>query len=318
MVNNGALPIIVLYGATAIGKSTLACTLAQILNAEIISVDSAQIYRTMDIGTAKPKPTIQQAIVHHLIDIVEPHQDYSVAEFIHDCQQAIGHIHQQQKPVILCGGTMLYFHHLFTGLSLLPTSDPLRRQKLHQQWQENPQKTYQKLKEIDPVMATKLHPNDSQRVIRALEIGLHHQPLSRLQQNNRSTPILQPHLIISLTVNERLALHQKIAQRLDQMIADGFVDEVKKLHQHHKLHRNCQSIRTIGYRQFWQYHDQHVTYQQAYDETLAKTRQLAKRQHTWMKRLSTIPNTHTLEYNDPKLLNKILDLYHAIHLSTAV
>lgn len=300
------VPIIAIYGATASGKSDLALALAKHINGEIISVDSAQIYRTMDIGTAKPDKYSQQDIKHHLIDIIEPYQSYSVAQFIDHCQQAVKDIERRQKPIILCGGTMLYFHRLFIGLSKLPHSDPSLRKQLYEQWQKSPLKTYQKLIELDPETAKKLHPNDSQRVLRALEIGLYHQPLSQLQKSTDTTPILKPIVNICLTISQRKTLHQRIQQRLDAMIDQGLVDEVKSLYDHPKLNSDFAAIRCVGYRQFWQYHDQQLTFAQAYEKTLFATRQLAKRQYTWMRRLNKLTNTHLIEYDTPNLLETLI------------
>jgi tRNA dimethylallyltransferase len=301
--------IIAVYGATASGKSALSIALAKKLNAEIISVDSAQVYRTMDIGTAKPDAETQAEVPHHLIDLIDPEQEYSVAKFIQDCKNSIKDIHRKNKVAILCGGTMLYFNRLFIGLSELPPSNPEIRDKLFQQWQESPQKTHQKLAEIDSETAQRLHPNDSQRVIRALELGLYHQPLSTLQKVNASTPILTPDLSIVLNISEREKLHQKIEQRLQKMLEQGFVDEVKSLHSNPKLHINLPSIRAVGYRQFWQYHDNQVTYDEAVEKTFFATRQLAKRQNTWIKSLSTLPNTHLFEHNDKQLFQKTIALF---------
>ena len=280
--------VIFLMGPTASGKSALAFALAEKLPVEIISVDATQVYRGLDIGSAKPSADEQQRVAHHLIDIRDPAETYSVAEFREDALQAVNSIIHRQKIPLLVGGSMLYFNVLLNGLAKLPAADADIRADIEQQaatlgWPA----MHQKLAAIDPESAARLHPNHSQRIARALEVfHLTGQTLSELhrQQQLHSEGLQQAFAIYQFAlIPKRERLHELIAERFAQMLAQGFVEEVRALQMRHDLNLQLPSIRSVGYRQVWSY----LAGDYQYDEMVAKgkaaTRQLAKRQVTWLR-----------------------------------
>lgn len=262
--------------------------LAQRWPIELIIMDSATIYRGMDIGTAKPSAQEQARVPHHLLDIRDPAQSYSAAEFAHDASVLAQDIHARGKIPVLCGGTMLYYKALREGLNDLPVANPAIRQTLDAEAHERGWPAlHAELTRVDPSTAARLAPNDSQRLQRALEIWRSSgRPMSDwLAQPPR--PVLPGwrFATISLEPSDRTVLHARIAQRYQTMIDQGLLDEVRTLHARPDLHPGLPSIRCVGYRQLWNYLDGHVPLDTAIEQAIAATRQLAKRQITWLRSL---------------------------------
>ncbi len=277
-------------GPTASGKSDLALAFAHALAAqgqpsEIVSVDSAQIFRGMDIGTAKPDAATQALIPHHLIDIRDPAQIYSAAEFARDATQLIDDIRGRGALPLLVGGSMMYFRSLESGLSDLPRADSgIRKQISDRAAREGWPALHAELAQADPEAAARLHPNDSQRIQRALEVvQLSGRRISDLQDRARQAPRDRQYLKLALQPHSRAALHARIEQRLQLMFSAGFVDEVAALHARDDLGPHLPSIRSVGYRQVWDYLDGQGTLAEAQARALAATRQFAKRQVTWLR-----------------------------------
>ncbi|MCD8503764.1 MAG: tRNA (adenosine(37)-N6)-dimethylallyltransferase MiaA [Burkholderiaceae bacterium] len=276
-------PLICLAGPTASGKSAIAQMLAEHLPVEIINVDSATIYRGMDIGTAKPTACEQQAVRHHLLDILDPSQSYSAAQFRQDALTCASDILARGKLPLLVGGTMLYFKVLRDGIDDLPGAEPEIRAQIAQEasargWPA----LHAELAKIDTITAQRLAPNDSQRIGRALEIyRASGQPMSSLIGHKVLDPVAIR--LISLEPENRQALHTRIEARFDQMLALGLVDEVKRLHERGDLNPTLPSIRCVGYRQIWDYLDGRYALAQAREQGIAATRHLAKRQLTWLR-----------------------------------
>lgn len=275
---------IFLMGPTASGKTDLAIKLRQILPVEVISVDSALIYKAMDIGTAKPSKQELALAPHRLIDICDPAESYSAANFRVDALREMADITSQGKIPLLVGGTMLYYKALLEGLSPLPSADEQVRYEIEQRAQQQGWATlHQELSKIDPISAQRINPNDSQRINRALEVFyLTGKSLTELTaQKGESLPyqILQ----FAIAPQERAILHQRIEQRFHKMLELGFKQEVEALYQRPDLHLDLPSIRCVGYRQMWE----HLRGDYSYDEMIFKgicaTRQLAKRQITWLR-----------------------------------
>lgn len=273
-----------LMGPTASGKTELAIRLRQKYPVEIISVDSALIYKGMDIGTAKPDEREQQLAPHRLIDILDPAQSYSAADFRRDAFQAMNEIAAQGKIPLLVGGTMLYFKALLEGLSPLPAANPEIRQQIEQEaltkgWSV----LHDELKEIDPVSAARIHPNDPQRLSRALEVfRISGKTLTELTQTKgESLPFRVKQFAIA--PKDRAELHRRIELRFDKMMEAGFEQEMKTLHAREDLHPDLPSIRCVGYRQMWDYLDGNGTLDEAIYRGICATRQLAKRQITWLR-----------------------------------
>jgi tRNA dimethylallyltransferase len=279
------LPVILLMGPTAAGKTGLAVELVESFDMEIISVDSAMVYREMDIGTAKPGPEILARAPHHLIDIRDPADSYSAAEFSHDADGLIKRILSKGRIPLLCGGTMLYFRAITQGLSQLPQSDEKIRRAISEEAQQYGwHALHEKLAAVDPEAAARIHPNDPQRIQRALEVyriaGI---SLTELTRKHRPKGL--PYQFASLVVSpaDRSILHERIATRFDQMIADGLVEEVRRLRERGDLDLQKPSMRSVGYRQIWQYLDGEQDLEQARLKGIYATRQLAKRQLTWLR-----------------------------------
>ncbi len=291
--------MICLQGPTASGKSALALELATEFSCEIVSVDSAQVYRGMDIGTAKPTSAERQQVPHHLIDICDPSHAYSVSEFYQDAQQCIAGIQKRGNIPLLVGGTCLYFNALRVGLAELPSANSVLRASLTAEAQQLGWPTlHQRLAEIDAMTASRLHPHDGQRIQRALEVfELTGKPLSywHAQQSTLSTD--QSILWLGLMPSSRALLHERIEQRFLQMIAEGFDEEVRLLMQRDDLHIDLPSMRSVGYRQWWAYLQGALTREQAIERAIIATRQLAKRQLTWLRRwpgLTLLPSDDRL------------------------
>ena len=274
-------------GPTACGKTGLAVWLAERLASpvEIISVDSALVYRGMDIGTAKPTQAERAGVPHHLIDIVDPHEPYSAARFREDALRLISEIHARGAMPLLAGGTMLYFHALKHGMDELPSADPVLRAELEARAvQEGWPALHAELARLDPATAARLPPNDRQRVQRALEICIKSgQPMSALLQGQkRQSPPLGLREIILLP-SDRAVLHQRIAARFEAMLAAGFVEEVRHLLTDARLTPDLPSMRSVGYRQAIDFIRGEMDAAAFREQSIAATRQLAKRQITWLR-----------------------------------
>ena len=307
------LPCIAIAGPTASGKTNAALALAAVLAqrgqaCEIISVDSALVYRQMDIGTAKPTPQELAAVPHHLIDIIDPLQSYSAAEFVQDAQRLVGEIRARGAIPLLVGGTMLYFKALFDGIDAMPAADPEVRAKLDAQAAEiGWPAMHAQLAKVDPETAARLAPADSQRIQRALEVWhVSGQPLSSFHQKKNRATDASPAFdctLFSLEPENRAWLHERIAQRFDTMLQTGFLDEVQALRARGDLHLDLSSMRCVGYRQVWEeldWQDQkgapHINLQLVREKGIAATRQLAKRQITWLR---SMPQRQTIACDAP-------------------
>ncbi len=279
------IPAIVLMGPTASGKSALALDLAERFGAEIVSVDSAQVYRGMDIGSAKPDAATRARVPHHLIDLLDPTQAYSAARFVRDALAAVRTIRARKRVPILVGGTMLYFKALLEGLSELPRADPEVRAALDERAaREGWPALHAALSRVDPATAARLEPGDAQRIQRALEVWqLTGVPLSSLQGRRRSAGSLGPAMRFALVPSSRPRLHAAIAERFDAMLAAGLVDELRALRARYVLSAELPSMRCIGYRQAWAYLEGEIDEPTLRARGIAATRQLAKRQFTWLR-----------------------------------
>ncbi len=279
-------PVIFLMGPTASGKTALAVELAKHLQAEIISVDSALVYRGMDIGTAKPTLEERQGIVHHLIDILDPSEAYSTGSFRTAALQLINDITQRNKVPVLVGGTMLYFNALLHGLAELPEANPEIRQKLDDELATHGKEAmHARLHAIDPESAQRIHPNDPQRVQRALEVyEISGQPISWFFQQAQQKQMPYQPIKLIIAPDDRKQLHEKIAQRFHLMIEQGLVDEVTGLYQRGDLTDKMPAIRAVGYRQVWDYLNAVYDFDTMVEKGIVATRQLAKRQFTWLRR----------------------------------
>ncbi|MGQ0709871.1 MAG: tRNA (adenosine(37)-N6)-dimethylallyltransferase MiaA [Rhodoferax sp.] len=300
-------PCLAIAGPTASGKTALALALAQRMPCEIISVDSALVYRGMDIGTAKPTETERAGVPHHLIDIRDPLQAYSAAEFVRDASTLIAQIHARSALPVLVGGTMLYFKTLFEGLDPLPGADPVLRERLDQEAREHGwQALHARLAQIDPATAQRLAPHDSQRIQRALEVYyLSGQPLSQLHTRNANRAAQPlPCALISLEPTERSWLHARIAQRFMLMLEQGLLDEITRLRQRGDLHPALASMRCVGYRQAWEALDGAWPMGELPERGIAATRQLAKRQITWLR---SMPQRQIFACDSPQGWQQALD-----------
>ncbi|MBV8603052.1 MAG: tRNA (adenosine(37)-N6)-dimethylallyltransferase MiaA [Pelomonas sp.] len=273
---------ICLAGPTGCGKTAAALALAERLPVEVISVDSALVYRGMDIGTAKPTPAERAAVPHHLIDVIEPTAAYSAAEFVRAARALAAEIAARGRLPLLVGGTMLYFKALFDGLSALPQADPALRAELDARAaREGWPALHAELARLDPATAARLAPNDAQRIQRALEVCLlASRPMSALHAEPREAGVDWP--LLSLEPLSRAWLHERLARRFEQMLAAGFLDEVRTLRARGDLHPELPSMRCVGYRQAWEALDA-GDLGPLPERGIAATRQLAKRQLTWLR-----------------------------------
>lgn len=279
-------PVLFLMGPTAAGKTQLVVKLRQSLPVDIISVDSAMVYKGMDIGTAKPSAEILAIAPHRLINICDPVETYSAARFCQDARNEINAIRSIGRIPILVGGTGLYFRSLEQGLSELPPADQDTRRKLDTQAQLlGWEKMHARLAEVDPDAAMRIHPNDPQRIQRALEVyELTGMALS--EHFSRGKTARLPFRIIKLIASpaDRSILHRRISQRFYEMVEGGLLPEVERLYQRGDLHSGLPAMRMVGYRQVWKYLEGQLDYQHMIKHAIAATRQLAKRQLTWLRR----------------------------------
>lgn len=297
-------PIICLMGPTASGKTALAMALHDALPCDIISVDSALIYRDMDIGTAKPTPSELAAYPHRLIDLRDPSETYSAADFCHEALIEIDQIRARGRIPLLVGGTMMYYKSLIEGISPLPEADINVRKQIEAEAKEHGwQHMHNLLNQVDDVSAKRIHPNDPQRLTRALEVyritGNTLTQLTEIKGASVEGDILQ----FAITPKERSTLHERIELRFNQMIEQGFEQEVVKLKERGDLHENLPSIRCVGYRQMWQYLHGESSHDEMVFRGVCATRQLAKRQLTWLR---SWPNLKWLDMEDETNLEQVI------------
>ncbi len=299
-------PAIFLMGPTASGKTGVAVELAQRLPVELISVDSALVYRDMNIGTAKPDAATLARAPHHLIDIIAPTEAYSAAAFRHDALRLMADITQRGKIPLLVGGTMLYFKALREGLSVLPQADPAVRAALDAEIaQHGIRHLHRQLVLVDAETAARLAPNDTQRIQRALEIyRLTGQPMSVLLRQQTRHELPYRILPIALVPSERAQLHARIAARFKNMLEHGLLEELRALRSKYPLHPGLPSMRCVGYRQAWQHLEGEIGEAELLDKGIAATRQLAKRQLTWLR---SMPDNIELDCLAPCLAQTVLD-----------
>ncbi len=285
-MNHQLPPAIFLMGPTASGKTALSVQLAQKLNAEIISVDSALVFKGMDIGTAKPTLEERAGIQHHLIDILDPAESFSTGAFREQALSLMAEITARGKLPLLVGGTMLYFNALYHGLAVLPTADAQLRAELDAEFQQlGKHAMHEQLQAIDPVAAARIHPNDPQRVQRALEVyRLTGKSMTQLHQQAKADSLPYQQIKLIMAPNERAVLHDKIAHRFKQMLQRGFVKEVQALYERGDLTEKMPSVRAVGYRQVWAYLSGEMDAEMMQEKGIIATRQLAKRQFTWLRR----------------------------------
>ena len=280
-------PAIFLMGPTASGKSALAVKLAQTIQAEIISVDSALVYRGMDVGTAKPTIEDRGGIPHHLIDILDPSEAFSTGQFRKRALKLMAEITDRGRIPILTGGTMLYFNSLFYGLAKLPSADPEIRAKLNEQAQQyGNEYMHRHLAQVDQDSAARIHPNDPQRVQRALEVyEITGKPLTDFFKEAEAQQIPFHKIKLIIAPDNRKILHQRIATRFHKMLELGLIEEIQGLRQRRDLDETMPSIRAVGYRQVWSYLQDEYDYETMIEKAIIATRQLAKRQFTWLRRV---------------------------------
>jgi tRNA dimethylallyltransferase len=301
-------PVVCLTGPTASGKTAAALAIARAIPCEIISVDSALVYRGMDIGTAKPSAQELAAVPHHLIDIRDPSQAYSAAEFVRDATQLVRDIRSRGKLPLLVGGTMLYLKALFDGLDAMPAADPLVRAALEAQAQtQGWAAMHTELTRVDPITAARLHPGDSQRIQRALEVyRITGQAMSSLHSRpSGGAHAASANALISLEPSDRAWLHERIAQRFDLMLRSGFMDEMNRLRARGDLKSDMPSMRCVGYRQAWEALDGTLPMDELRDRGIFATRQLAKRQITWLR---SMPQRHVVACDAHDAVDQVVQL----------
>lgn len=303
----GLPPAVLLMGPTASGKTDLAVRLVERLPLEIVSVDSALVYRGMDIGTAKPGPEIRAVAPHRLIDILDPAEPYSAARFRADALREMAAIVDRGKVPLLVGGTMLYFRALQQGLAELPQADAALRERLDAEaralgWQA----LHERLRAVDPEAARRIHPNDPQRIQRALEVHeLTGRPWSELCRRSEGTALPFRAIKLALSPADRGELHRRIARRFALMLREGLIGEVEQLRRRPDLDLRKPSMRAVGYRQVWEYLDGSVDYEEMERRAVVATRQLAKRQLTWLR---AEPQVSWLDSLDPAAHRRALSL----------
>ena len=305
---NKSLPTAVaIMGPTGTGKTDLAVELVSGFPFEIISVDSAMVYRGMNIGTAKPEKEILEQAPHRLIDIIEPDDVYSAASFCKDALKEMAAITSAGKIPLLVGGTGLYFRALLEGISDLPSADPAIRQKLEKEASEQGwQVMHKRLESVDPDAAARIHPNDPQRIGRALEVfEITGKPITSFYKKDQGKPAPYRMLNVILEPEDRSWLHQKLTRRFDQMLEQGIVDEVQGLQKKFDLNAEIPSMRLVGYRQVWQYLANEIDQETMTEKAVIATRQLAKRQMTWFRSVNQAEHIF-VDTSSP--LNEILQI----------
>jgi len=308
-------PVLCLLGPTASGKTDLAVELVQRLPLEIINVDSAQIYREMNIGTGKPDVKTLEKAPHRLLDFLDPALAYSAADFRRDALREIADIHAKGRTPLLVGGTMLYFKALRDGLAAMPAADAGVRQQIEALAAERGwEAVHQRLEEVDPVAAARIHRNDPQRLQRALEVYMvSGKTMTSLHEN--PVPYEQP-ISFCLHFNAiqpalRSVLHERIERRFHGMIAAGLVSEVVALYSRGDLDLTLPSMRCVGYRQVWQYLSGELRYQDMIERGIIATRQLAKRQMTWLRSWEQL---QSFDSDDPKIMDRVLKSFESISI----
>ncbi len=304
---------IAIMGPTASGKTAYAVELAQQLNTDIISVDSALVYRGLNIGAAKPDLETLRLAPHRMIDIRDPHEIFSAADFAREALPHMQELSGQGKVPLLVGGTGLYFKALMQGLSLMPAADPAIRAQLQARAeQEGYVALHAQLQSVDPVSAARIHPNDPQRIFRALEVYLvSGKPLSHWQADSTQQAFPFRVLELALSPQDRGVLHARIVVRFDQMLAQGFLDEMRGLMENPLLHPDLPSMRAVGYRQAWAHLCGETDFSTFREQAIIATRQLAKRQLTWFRGQSTSQwfdpqaQKDALDYQLRKFINRL-------------
>ncbi len=299
MANSAPPPAILLMGPTASGKTAVAVQLASTLPCEIISVDSALVYKGMDIGTAKPDAATLARAPHHLINIIEPHESYSAARFRDDALALMREITERGNIPLLVGGTMLYFKSLVEGLNDLPEADSTVRLIIETMAEEEGwPAVHEKLRKVDPETAARLEPNDSQRVQRALEIFyITGKSMTDLLKKPKYVYFPYTPIRIALLPSDRAALHDRIALRFEQMLEAGLVDELRQLRDEYALEPDTPSMRCVGYRQAWDFLNERISRAELLEQGIAATRQLAKRQLTWLRSTENLTEFDCLTEN---------------------
>jgi len=288
----GGIECVCLTGPTACGKTDLALALADAVPLDIVSMDSALVYRGLDIGTAKPPPEVRRAVPHHLIDILEPTESYSAGRFARDAARLVSEIRARGRLPLLVGGTLLYLKAFRDGLSVLPRADARIRAELEREAERHGWAAlHERLRQVDPQAAARIAPSDRQRIQRALEVhALAQRPITELQRG-RANPERRV-LSIALVPPSRSELAARIERRFDAMVAAGFVKEVERLRARGDLTPHLPAMRAVGYRQIWSFLDGRCSWNEAREKALAATRQYAKRQMTWLRgdaRIETWP-----------------------------
>ncbi|MBS3666957.1 MULTISPECIES: tRNA (adenosine(37)-N6)-dimethylallyltransferase MiaA [Halomonadaceae] len=298
---------IFLMGPTAAGKTDTAMALHERLGHELVSVDSAMVYRGMDIGSAKPSAAELARAPHHLIDIRDPAEPYSAADFRVDAFSLMRQISAAGRVPLLVGGTMLYYKRLVEGVANLPSADPAIRQRLEAQWQaEGLISLHKQLAEVDAVSAQRIHPNDPQRLMRALEVYFASgRPMSELWAEQQPETFPWRVLSIALAPSDRSLLHQRIAQRFEVMLGEGLINEVAALKKRNDLHLGLPAMKSVGYRQVWEYLEGEYDYATLVERGVIATRQLAKRQLTWLR---SWPELNWVDSQRSDALDQVLKL----------
>ncbi len=281
---DSASQVLAIMGPTASGKTSLALDVAKQTDSEIISVDSALVYKGMDIGTAKPTAHEQAAVKHHLIDIIDPKDSYSVSQFVNDTTRLIGEIHERGRLPILVGGTMMYFNALINGISSLPKSNDVIREQINREAERSGWSSlHAELMNVDKVSGERIHPNDPQRITRALEVYRSTGKTLTHWQEQEGEKCPYEITQFAIAPQDRAILHERIERRFDMMLAEGFEREVKKLYERGDLNEGLPSVRSVGYRQMWQYFEGQLSRCEMRERGIIATRQLAKRQLTWLR-----------------------------------
>jgi len=301
-----------LMGPTASGKSQLSMDLASVLPIEIISVDSALIYKGMDIGTAKPSAQEQEQVGHHLIDTHDPQESYSASEFVEDVHTLVKEIFARGKLPVLVGGTMMYYNALQQGMNDLPSADEAIRKKLQALWKDSPETLHQQLEQIDPESALRIHPNDPQRLIRALEVyEISGKTLTQLRAEPKPALTAFELIKIGLIPEDRAKLHAQIGKRFTTMLEAGFLSEVKNLFEQGNLTADATSMRSVGYRQAWLLLNGEYDYDTFVYKALVATRQLAKRQLTWLRKETDLIKIDPYQTSPKERLERVLEVLKA-------